>query len=113
MFGEGLLDQPVFTVDIGDHRLSPNHGRHSGYDLECAIEIEFREVFCAQYGFQPRFELLSQGLQTLSGNINGIVAWHVELMADQTDENGVPRTKALPAYGVVDVKKVPDGRLVP
>ncbi len=83
MLGEGLLDQPVFNGDVGDHRLSPDHGRHIGHGSESAIEIEFREVFCTQYGLQPRFELLSQDLQTISGNINGIVAWHIELMADQ------------------------------
>ena len=29
MLGEGLLDQPVFAVDVGDHGCSPDHGRHS------------------------------------------------------------------------------------
>ena len=80
---------------------------------EGAIEIEFREILGAQYGFQPRLKLLPKGLQTVSGNINRIVSGDVELMADQPDESGVPRTKAQPAYGVVDVKKVPDGRLAP
>jgi len=50
MLGEGLLDQPVFNGDIGDHRLSPDHGRHIGHGSESAIEIEFREVFCETLG---------------------------------------------------------------
>ena len=51
MLGESFLNQPVFTIDVGDHGSSLDHDRYSGHDLEHTIKVKFLEILPTQYRF--------------------------------------------------------------
>ena len=57
MIGKSLLNESVFTVDVGNHDLSPDDGGHILHDPEGPLQIEFQEITGPQDRPKLRFHL--------------------------------------------------------
>lgn len=58
--GEGLLDEPVSTAEIGDHGPLLELPCRSANDLDCAFEVELSEVLLAKHRPQVSLQLPPQ-----------------------------------------------------
>ena len=109
--GEGPLGQSIFAVEVNDHGASTERGCHLDHGFEGPLQIESREVPCAQDGFQLRLELRPQRGKPGRRIVHRLVAGHGELLSDKPDQLRFQHTEAEPADGVVDVVEVADDRL--
>ena len=111
--GEGLLDQPVFAVDVGDHRQLSEPICDTAHDRECTLEVERIELLARRTGRSCASSCCRSSSSRSGETSHRTGARHGELGSQEPYELRASDIEPRGAHRVVDVEEVANGHLPP